>query len=432
MSHPKLRVVTADHSTMQQIQSSSPRVKSDEHFIPLRKSDLIDRLCNLPELVAEEADSFRRLCQLLDATLHFEYHTHFEKLKDAYAAFDPDSDTESVGKLTENAKEARLDHLFDRFTWLLERANFRKLSSADWEAALAAASAHGLSLEVDIDFFDRLEMYSRGETTAVQVHRSWRNFHRLQRTEVPAFQRLVIVFRLRPGRRTAGKFDTQNVFMKLFKDIPKIDLEMLLPGTRVKMSLKDRVKIIMPTVSGMAISAYKAIKGALLAAAAGVYGIFAVLGVTAGYGMRSFYGYLQTKQKYQLNLTESLYYQNLDNNGGVISRLLDEAEEQENREALLAYFYLWRARDSQIDSELSTSATRGLTADELDAQIEVFLGRELGRPVDFEVDDALAKLLRLGLVRQTKDQRYTTLPISQALQTLDRAWDQYFTYNAAA
>ena len=432
MSQPKLRVIAVDQSASTQAPSNPPRIKSEEHFIPLRKSDLIDRLCQSPALVAEEVDSFRRLCQLLDATLHFEYHAHFETLKDAYAAFDPDCDTQSPGALTDAAKQIRLDHLFDRFTWLLERANFRQLSSADWEAALAAASAHGLSLEVDVDFFDRLEMYSRGEATAVQVHRSWRNFYRRQRTEVPAFQRLVIVFRLRPGRRTAGKFDTQNVFIKLFKDIPKIDLEMLLPGTRVKMSLKDRVKIVMPTVSGLVISAYKAIKGALLAAAAGVYGIFAVLGVTAGYGMRSFYGYLQTKQKYQLNLTESLYYQNLDNNAGVISRLLDEAEEQENREAVLAYFYLWRARDSQIDSALSTGTSRGLTADELDEQIEAFLRHKLGRPIDFEVDDALAKLLRFGLVRRTKDQRYIALPISQALQTLDRAWDQFFTYNSAA
>ena len=28
---------------------------------------------------------------------------------------------------------------------------------------MAAASHHGLSLEVDFDFFDRLEIYSRGE-----------------------------------------------------------------------------------------------------------------------------------------------------------------------------------------------------------------------------------------------------------------------------
>jgi hypothetical protein len=212
----------------------------------------------------------------------------------------------------------------------------------------------------------------------------------------------------------------QDVFIKLFKDVPKADLEMLLPGTRVKMSQKDRIKIIMPTVSGLAVSAYKAFKGALLAAAAGVYGILAVLGVTCGYGIRSFYGYLQTKQRYQLNLTESLYYQNLDNNAGVIARLLNEAEEQENREALLAYFFLWQL-----------PAGCGMTADELDLRIESFLSECLGRPVDFEVDDALAKLLRLGLAREASNHCYFAVPIAESLEALDQAWDGYFLYNKA-
>jgi hypothetical protein len=177
----------------------------------------------------------------------------------------------------------------------------------------------------------------------------------------------------------------------------------------------------MPTVSGLAVSAYKAFKGALLAAAAGVYGILAVLGVTCGYGIRSFYGYLQTKQRYQLNLTESLYYQNLDNNAGVIARLLNDAEEQENREALLAYFFLW---------QLPSGA--GITDDELDLRIENFLSECLGRPVDFEVDDALAKLLRLGLAREASNHCYFAVPIAESLEALDQAWDGYFLYNKAA
>ncbi len=177
----------------------------------------------------------------------------------------------------------------------------------------------------------------------------------------------------------------------------------------------------MPTLSGIAVSIYKAVKGVLLAAAAGIYGTLTVLGVTAGYGMRSFYGYLQTKQKYQLNLTESLYYQNLDNNAGVLTRLLDEAEEQENREVALAYFFLWRQPDG-----------KGKSAPELDRQIEQFLFELLGRTVDFEVDDALAKLSRMGLARQIAPGRFVVRPIAEALQVLDRAWDNYFSYNRAA
>ena len=406
---------TAVHTTPPH--SSPPR----EHFIPLAKAELIDRLCQEPGLSLAEQDGFRRLCQLLDATLHFEYHTHFESLKNAYAPFDADSDTQSLIALNEAEKETRLESLFQRFDWLLERANFQRLSRDDLQRALQTVSHHGLQLEVDLDFFDRLEMYCRGELLRREERRNWRSLFRPERVEVSVYQRLVIIFRLQPGCRATRNLDTQDVFIKLFKDVPKADLEMLLPGTRVKMLLKDRIKIIMPTVSGLAVSAYKAFKGALLAAAAGVYGILAVLGVTCGYGIRSFYGYLQTKQRYQLNLTESLYYQNLDNNAGVIARLLNDAEEQENREALLAYFFLWQL-----------PAGSGMTADELDLRIESFLSECLGRPVDFEVDDALAKLLRLGLAREASNHCYFAVPIAESLEALDQAWDGYFLYSKAA
>jgi hypothetical protein len=68
----------------------------------------------------------------------------------------------------------------------------------------------------------------------------------------------------------------------------------------------------------------------------------------------------------------------------------------------------------------------------LDRQIEQFLSAAVGRPVDFEVDDALAKLLRLGLVRRTADNRFLAVSLTEALRILDRAWDNYFSYNSAA
>lgn len=392
-----------------------------EHFIPLRKAELIERLCQEPGLSVADQLGFRRLCELLDATLHNDYHAHFEALNNAYAPFDCDSDTQSLVEPSATERQARVNSLFQRFDWLMERANFQRLSRSDLETALTSVGHHGLRLEVDLDGFDRLEMYCRGELKRTQLRRSWKRFYRLEQIELPVYQRLVIIFRLREGRHTTRRLDTQDVFIKLFKDVPKADLEMLLPGTRIRMSLRDRIKIIMPTVSGVAVSIYKAFKGALLAAAAGLYGILAVIGVTCGYGVRSFYGYLQTKQRYQLNLTESLYYQNLDNNAGVIARLLNEAEEQENREAVLAYFFLWRE-----------AAGRVMTADQLDVRIEQFLSDCLGRPVDFEVDDALAKLVRLGLARQAFGNHYLPVPLSEALETLDRTWDNYFRYNAAA
>src|SRR5579871_791130 len=100
--------------------------RAREHFIPWRKAELVDRLCAQPGLTSAERSGFRQLCELLDATLHFEYLEHFEKLKTAYAPFDPDADTLRLTSLTAGQRHEQLDLLFDRFDWLLERANFNR------------------------------------------------------------------------------------------------------------------------------------------------------------------------------------------------------------------------------------------------------------------------------------------------------------------
>jgi hypothetical protein len=136
-----------------------------------------------------------------------------------------------------------------------------------------------------------------------------------------------------------------------------------------------------------------------------------------GYGYQSYYGYRQLKQRYHLTLTESLYYQNLDSNGGVLTRLLDEAEEQEAREAILAYYFLWRYASEQ-----------GWTGASLDDYVEMYLEGSTGLKVDFEIGDALAKLERMHVVRKAGD-RYRAVPIDKALEMLDWTWDNYFKYN---
>jgi hypothetical protein len=394
-----------------------------EHFIPCRQAELVELLCAEPGLTGGERDGLRRLAERLSATLHFEYHEQLGALKSDYASFDPDADTVPLFPPDASERQQQLGDLFERFTWLLERANFTRLPQEALAEALAGHSHWGINLEVDFNVFDRLEIYYRGEAVERREHRSWKTLFKVQTEQVPAFERLVVILKLRENLRTRGVVDTEDVHVKLFKDIPKMDLEMLLPGTRVKMSLVDRTKIVLPTLSGLSLTAWKLISGAVAVAAGGMYNGLALCGLVGGsigYGLRSFHGYLQTKQRYQLSLTESLYYQNLDNNAGVLMRLLDEAEEQENREALLAWFFLWHA-----------APANGFTADELDRHIEAFLVDKLKRPVDFEVDDALVKLVRFRLVETLTDGRLRAAGPLDALRTLDASWHTLGSRRAA-
>ena len=64
--------------------------------------------------------------------------------------------------------------------------------------------------------------------------------------------------------------------------------------------------------------------------------------------------------------------------------------------------------------------------DDLDNYVEMELERLASIKVDFEIDDAMAKLERLNLVTKNGD-RYVAVPIETALERLDYAWDNYFT-----
>lgn len=388
-----------------------PSVCSDEQYIPLRKCDLVERL-------AQNIDSengrkeFRELCRLLEATLHFEFHSHLEQLKDAYAPFNPDAATFQPEQPDKQHGAQQLQLLFQGFTELLEHANYRRLSRADIQNAAGAASDWGVRLYVDFSAFERLEVYARGDRAARRTRRRWKNLYRSEEIDVPVYQRLVVIFRLNDGREISDRHRSDFVYIRIFKNVPKQDLDMLLPASRFRMTLADRGKTILPTLSGISIAVFKIIKGALLLP---WFGILLLVGSTLGYGVKSFLGYLRTKDKYQLNLTRSLYYQNLGSNAGVLFRLLDEAEQQQFAEAILAYEML-RSHDRQS----------GWSAEEVDRKAEEFLSDVLGRRVDFDVHDALGKLRRFGCATCFEHDRWRAVPMRQALASLDRQWDAYF------
>lgn len=385
-----------------------------EHFIPLRKADLVALLSRESDGSAEAVEQFHQLCRLLERRLHHEFHAQLEELKENYAPFDPDADTKPLEHLTDEEHETRAASLFERFTWLLERANFRRLDREGIQSAVGAMGHWGLHLEVDFDAFQQLEVFVRGAGLDHRIRRRLRHLYRKETIDVPLHRRLVIIFRPTVDLDGDGKPDGDAIFIKIFKNIPCRALDMILPGTRVRMTLLDQGKILVPTFAGLSMTLAKLLQGAVLVAAAGLSSLIAYLGLAAGaigYGTRSFYGYVRTKEKYQLSLTRSLYYQNLDNNAGVLFRLLDEAEEQEFREALLGYFFLWRS-----------AGPEGWTEPELDRHVEEFLRHTLQMDVDFEIGDVLVKLRRFALVEPAGEGRLRARPIDKVLATLDETW----------
>lgn len=392
---PKHIAAAVEHSD-----SAAPTSKYKRgRFIPVTKRDLEGLLARHVEPDASAAQDYREVCRLLDEVIHRHYHARLTRLKEIYARFDPDADVHTLTRCTPQEFKPLSEELFASARLLLEKANFRVLPRKEVDAAIGAVSPWGLNLRVDLGIFSHLEVWARGDKIDHRTARSWRNMYRLQHYRIPLYQRLMIIFQPHADELDDIGYVQDRIYLKLFKNIPEGDVDMVLPGTQVRMTMMDQGKIAFPLISGLVVTGWKIIKGALLVAAVGIYGLLAyamlIVG-TIGYGWRSFFGYKRTKEKYQLNLTQNLYYQKLDGDWGAFLRLCDEAEDQEYREALTAWFLLWRQAPHD-----------GFTLDELDRSAERLLQAELKRDVDFDVADAVDKLIRWEMLDVEADGRLT-------------------------
>ncbi len=225
--------------------------KDREHFIPIRRSELLELLCADKNLKPEERDVFRQFVRLIVATFHFEYNQRLDELKDAYAPFDPDRDTKQLSPLSAVDRQHRLNDLFCEFPYLMERAHFKHLTKTDLEPLLNHASNWGVLMDVDFSCFERIAIFSRGDSHQKRARRRLFNLYRHEECTVDVFQRLVLILKLRKHRRLPRDVDTDSVYLKVFKDIPKLDVSMMLPGARVRMSTFDRSQIGLPLLTGL-------------------------------------------------------------------------------------------------------------------------------------------------------------------------------------
>jgi hypothetical protein len=129
---------------------------------------------------------------------------------------------------------------------------------------------------------------------------------------------------------------------------------------------------------------------------------------------RQFNAFKNRKIRFMKALSDSLYFKNLDNNEGVFHRVVDEAREEECKEAILAYRFL-------------LASDRGLDAAGLDQAVERWFLDKHEIAFDFEVDDGVAKLERLGLVRR-EGAVLRCVPLAEANRILDQRWDGYFSF----
>ena len=302
--------------------------------------------------------------------------------------------TDQASELDGGDRDERIRRIFDEFEALATAAGYTRITRDQIQQCVGVASAWGVPLKVDFDAIERLSVFARGDIVARRSFRHWRTMYRRRTCDVEIYGRMAVAFIVKPDAnwQPPSSVDTPDderpqIHLRLFKNIPKQDVDMLLPTARVRISAMDSAKIILPSLGGFLLSLRKVAQFTLLLAALALHWTFILVGLLISYAIKSIFSYLKTRDRYQLSLTRNLYFQKLDTNAGVLSSLIQQAARQRRREAALAYHAI-----AVDDEPISTRRIK--------RRAERYIREAVGIEVNFRIDRAITLLVDANLVER--------------------------------
>lgn len=404
-----------------------------EHYIPFNKEFLLEQQIASFSKDPKKVDDFKRLFDIIEHYFHYEAFNLNRNLKQHYALFDPDlSLREREGFVGKSDFKVFKETLLK----VLEQGNYRRIDQETLDKAINDSDLIGLKLSIDFNAFKDYELYVRGHHKAKEKVKKWIFWKK--EIEIEYYDRVMIYLNynekdyLSENKVKLGKMpiDPGTIALKIFKRVPKNDLETIFPNAIPRMSARDKLFFWVPGIGG----GISLLSTTVIPALIGMYGAYQsgeaidllnskaslnqgliALGILSLYLFRQYSNFVNKKIKYSKILSDSLYFKNLGNNSGAFYSLLNSSEEEVLKETILSYTFLYRS-------------DKPLTAKELDIQIESWFTATLQTDLDFNVKDALSKLKNIGLCIETNG-KWQVIALDKALVTIDELWDNVFEYN---
>ncbi len=409
-------------------------IDTKERFIPIGRQDIVDNLLAASHWNNDERQNFNEFCKIFIALYHYKFHKYSESLKHCYTPFNPDNDI-IVQEHNDEDQRQILQQLTDETVKLLDKGNYEVLDKPALQKAMVADSYYGLNVHVDLDDFEQLVVYYRGSSMMEEYKRTWTSlFIQKKKIEIPIYKRLFLFLKFKTedervkelvaegetekkARKLVQKsrqnlpeeFSEEHIFLKLFKNLPRSDLEMLFPNQQVRLKIFDKIRLALTGGGGTIFGIIKIITAAVInpiTLIASVIGFIIII-------FRQIMDIFTQKTKYMVTLSRNLYFHTLDNNFGVINNLVDVAEEEEAKEAILAYYFLY------------TQADQNHTQETLDRKIEKYIKDKYEVDIDFEVSDGIRKLHEEGILTE-EDGILKVVDLKQACVCMDAKWDHFF------
>ncbi|PSS18255.1 Chromosome partition protein like [Actinidia chinensis var. chinensis] len=282
----------------------------------------------------------------------------------------------------------KVDMLIGRFWgWLLRKTRLEKLLSRKSRTRHKKDPKKDdeISAETSDDFYvERIRLEN--------MELSFRNLLGKITIQEPTFDRIIVVY-----RRASAKTTTERgIFVKHFKNIPMADMEIVLPEKKnPSLTPMDWV-----TFLGSAIVGLVAVVGSIELPKADLWVMFAILSTVLGYCAKTYFTFQQNMATYQNLITQSMYDKQLDSGKGTLLHLCDDVIQQEVKEVIISFFILME----------QGKATR----QDLDLRCEELIKEEFDERCNFEVDDAVQKLEKMGIVSRDTIGRYYCVGLKRA------------------
>ncbi|KAF2564954.1 hypothetical protein F2Q70_00014298 [Brassica cretica] len=437
-----------------------------EAVIPILKHKLTTAL-SLHFAENGEREEFLRFCQRVECTIRAWYHLHFEDLMQLYSLFEPVRGALRLQQQNLSPHEIDvlehqfLQHLFE----VMEKSNFKVITNEEIQVALSAQyrlnlpivvneakldtklltrffskfprhdlphfadktwvwdrsyeslllpsqsgyhpympcfslkglvygkKEEGLSEQIDISIETEKDSLYIERIRIEKLNLSLSNLMKKITIQEPTFERIIVVY-----RRVSGKKESErNIYVKHFKSIPMADMEIVLPEKKNPgLTPLDWVKFLVSAAIGLV-----TVVSSVSLKKTDIRVIAAILSTVVAYCVKTYFTFQRNLVDYQSLITRSVYDKQLDSGRGTLLHLCDEVIQQEVKEVIISFFML-------IKQDLPTSK------EELDMQCEAFIKEEFNESCNFDVDDAVKKLEKLGLVSRDSEDKYRCVSIKEA------------------
>ncbi|KAM0954642.1 hypothetical protein ACFX13_023554 [Malus domestica] len=468
-----------------------------ESAIQVLKPKLIMTLANLIEESSDRAE-FLKLCKRVEYTIRAWYLLQFEDLMQLYSLFDPVHGSQKLEQQKLSPQEVDvLEQNFLKYLFqVMEKSNFKIATNEEVEVAQSGQYLLNLPIVVDEskldnkllrkyfdkhpcpnipDFADKYVIFRRGigldktadyfimEKVDIIIARCWKYLLRLTKMDKffskkkkaqrkkknislldeedlfverirlekmelsiqnllckntiqePTFDRIIVVYR----RASAEDNAERGIYVKHFKNIPMADMEIVLPEKKNPgLTPMDWLTFVGSAVVGLV-----AVITSIEMPKIDVWVMFAIISTVIGYFAKTYFSYQQNLAQYQNLITQSMYEKQLDSGRGTLLHLCDDVIQQEVKEVIIAFYILMEQGKA--------------TALDLDKWCEELIKEQFNDDCNFDVDDAVQKLEKLGIVTRDTLGRYNCVGLKRANEIIGTTTEevvlkakQDFTANA--